>query len=198
MSQHATVPQLSALIRHRRTIKPAQMDPGLEVPRELLDELFENANWAPTHGFTEPWRFKVFSGDARKTLAENYQRLYRETTPEGEFRQDKYEKFGINPLLAPVVVAICMARGDNPKIPELEEIEAVACAVQNMHLTAAAAGLGAFWSSPPVLGSEGFKAFLGLGAGDRCLGLFYLGWLKGGEEWPTSRRRPVGDKVEWR
>ena len=57
-------------------------------------------------------------------------------------------------------MAICRKRGDNPKIPELEEIEAVACAVQNMHLTAAAAGLGAFWSSPPILDTEEMREFL--------------------------------------
>ena len=123
-------PPISEIIRNRRTVKPALMDPDLEVPRELLDELFENANWAPTHGFTEPWRFKVFAGDARGRLAGQLQSAYREFTPEAEFRQDKFDKLGANPLMAPVVVAICMARGDNPKIPELEEIEAVACAVQ--------------------------------------------------------------------
>jgi nitroreductase len=198
MSEPSSISQISAIIRNRRTVKPGLMDPGREIPRELLDEIFENANWAPTHGFTEPWRFKVFTGDSRRTLAENYQRLYKETTLEGEFRPEKYEKFGINPQIAPVVVAICMARGDNPKIPEIEEIEAVACAVQNMHLTAAAAGLGAFWSSPPVLGCDGMRDFLGLRECDRCLGLFYLGWLKEGEAWPTGSRKPTADKVEWR
>ncbi len=189
---------LSKIIRNRRSIKPAQMDSGREVPRELLDALFENANWAPTHGFTEPWRFKVFRGESRQGLAEQLQALYRQEVPEGEFRQDKFDKLGRNPLLAPVVVAICMARGDNPKIPELEEIEAVACAVQNMHLTASAAGLGAFWSSPPILGCDGMREFLGLRAADRCLGLFYLGWLREGENWPEGVRRPAADKVEWR
>jgi nitroreductase len=188
---------VSQIIRNRRTVKPAMMDPELDVPRELLDEIFENANWAPTHGFTEPWRFKVFAGAARQTLAGELQRFYRETTPEAEFREDKFEKLGKNPLLAPVVVAICMKRGDNPKIPELEEIEAVACAVQNVHLTASAAGLGGFWSSPPCLDTEVAKQWLGLRGEDRCLGLFYIGWLKEGEAWPVSSRKPAAEKVEW-
>ena len=57
---HELLP-ISEIIRNRRTVKPAVMDADLEIPRELIDELFENANWAPTHGFTEPWRFKVFA-----------------------------------------------------------------------------------------------------------------------------------------
>jgi nitroreductase len=188
---------VSKIIRNRRTVKPAVMDPHLEVPRELIDELFENANWAPTHGFTEPWRFKVFAGDARRELALKLQELYTGHTAEDEFRQDKLEKLGRNPLLAPLVIAICMRRGDNPKIPVTEEVEAVACAVQNMHLTASAAGLGAFWSSPPILDTGGMRDFLGLRQTDCCLGLFYLGWLREGENWPVSSRQPVEEKVEW-
>ena len=188
---------VSKIIRNRRTVKPAIMDPQLEIPRDLIEELFENANWAPTHGFTEPWRFKVFIGDARRKLASQLQELYGEHTPEGQFRQDKLDKLGRNPLLAPVVIAICMRRGDNPKIPVIEEVESVACAVQNMHLTAAAAGLGAFWSSPQVLDTAGMRNFLGLREEDCCLGLFYLGWLKEGERWPQSSRQPVAGKVEW-
>ena len=188
---------ISEIIRNRRTVKPAVMDADLEIPRELIDELFENANWAPTHGFTEPWRFKVFAEGERSELAQTLQDLYTEHTPEDQFREDKWEKLGRNPLLAPLVVAICMRRGDNPKIPVNEEIEAVACAVQNMHLTASAAGLGAFWSSPPILDTDGMRNFLGLRDEDYCLGLFYLGWLKEGENWPVSSRQPVQEKVEW-
>ena len=193
---HELLP-ISEIIRNRRTVKPAVMDADLEIPRELIDELFENANWAPTHGFTEPWRFKVFAEGERSELAQTLQDLYTEHTPEDQFREDKWEKLGRNPLLAPLVVAICMRRGDNPKIPVTEEIEAVACAVQNMHLTASAAGLGAFWSSPPILDTDGMRNFLGLRDEDYCLGLFYLGWLKEGENWPVSSRQPMQEKVEW-
>ena len=188
---------ITQIIRHRRTVKPALMDPNLEIPDELLDELLENANWAPTHGFTEPWKFIVFSGGSRALLGEKLQDIYSESTPQDQYRQDKFEKLGQNPTLAPLVLAICMKRGENPKIPEIEEIEAVACAVQNMHLTAAAAGLGAFWSSPPILESEEMKKFLELDQEDRCLGLFYLGWLKEGQEWPKSSRSPISEKVSW-
>ena len=55
------------------------------------------------------------------------------------------------PLKAGAVIAVSLKRGDNEKIPEIEEIEAVACAVQNMHLTCTAWGLGAFWSTPKLI-----------------------------------------------
>ena len=53
-------------IRLRRSIKPEKMKPD-PVPRALLDRMLEAANWAPSHGLTEPWRFVVHTGDARFT-----------------------------------------------------------------------------------------------------------------------------------
>ncbi|WP_138086213.1 nitroreductase family protein [Phragmitibacter flavus] len=192
------VQEMTRLIRHRRSVKPVDMDPGRVVEPGLLMELLENANHAPTHGLTEPWRFTIFQGDARAELAGVMQRIYRETTPVNEFREDKMLKMGQNPLLAGAVISIGMARQAGGKIPEIEEIEAVACAVQNMHLTASAAGLGAYWSSPPLVETREFVEWLGLRTGDRCLGLFYVGWPKPGFVWPKGLRKPVEEKLIWR
>lgn len=35
---------------------------GQRVSEEEVQQLLEAANWAPTHGKTEPWRFAVLSG----------------------------------------------------------------------------------------------------------------------------------------
>ena len=42
---------------------------------------------------------------------------------------------------------------------QVEEIEAVACAVQNMHLTATARGLGAYWSTSGCYGEVSVGLF---------------------------------------
>lgn len=190
--------QLSLLIRHRRSIKPQDLDPAREVSAGLVTELIENATWAPNHGLTEPWRFHVFQGEARKDLVRVMQQTYREVTPAAEFREDKLEKIGTNPLLAPVVIACVMERHGGAKIPEIEEVEAMACALQNLMLSATAAGLGSYWSSPPLLDGGTFRSFLQVGAEDRCVGLIYLGWPREGLRWPRSARHPVASKIEWR
>jgi nitroreductase len=125
------------------------------------------------------------------------QRVYQATTPANEFREDKMKKMGENPLLAPVVIACVMERRGGAKIPEVEEIEAVACALQNLQLSATAAGLGCYWSSPPILGTREFSDWLQIGAEDRCVGLIYLGWPRAGLYWPQSRREPVESKTRW-
>lgn len=197
MTPIATHEQISALIRHRRSIKPVDMDSSREVERELLTTILENATWAPTHGLTEPWKFFVHQGAARQRLAETMQRVYQATTPANEFREDKMKKMGENPLLTPVVIACVMERRGGAKIPEVEEIEAVACALQNLQLSATAAGLGCYWSSPPILGTREFAEWLQIGAEDRCVGLIYLGWPRAGLNWPQSRREPVESKTVW-
>lgn len=183
----------NALIRRRRTIKPADMSVK-SVASIHLATILENARWAPTHGMTEPWRFFVFTGDSRQRLADFLQATYRKLTPEAEFRPDKFEKLNASVLQAPVVIAIGMKRQAGGKIPEIEEVEAVACAVQNMHLTASAIGLAASWLTPPVVYSNEMRDWLGLEPGDQCLGLFYLGWPKS-EDWPEATRSDLADKI---
>jgi nitroreductase len=187
--------RITALIRRRRTIKPNQFSDA-PIDRRIVLELLENANWAPTHGMTQPWRFTVFTGDSRRQLAEFLASTYQAITPADQFKSNKYEGMKVNATLAAVVIAVGMKRQQIEKISEMDEIKAVACAVQNMHLTAAAYGLGGFWSTNVAAVSERMRDYLGLGPKDRALGLFYLGYPSG--EWPTSGRDPIDTKVSWK
>lgn len=194
------IDELNRLIARRRTIKPLGKDDGPNyldrpIPQAVLENLLENANWAPTHGQTEPWRFTVFTGDARRTLAEFLADACRRLTPPGEFKPSKADKLRRYVLYSAAAIAIGMKRHEG-KIPAEEEVIAVACAVQNMHLTATAHGLGAFWSSSPIYDHEETKRILHLQPQDRCLGMFLLGYPAG--PWPERTPGPVAEKVEWR
>ena len=166
-----------------------------DIPLDILQQMLENANWAPTHGMTEPWRFSVFMGAAREKLASFLAETYKAITPVEIFKPNKYEGMRENAMLAPAVIAIGMKRQPSKKISELDEIQAVACAVQNMHLTATAHGLGGFWSTNIAAVSSEMAAYIGLDKEDRALGLFYVGYPK--VDWPTGSRQPMEDKVRW-
>ncbi|MDA9777194.1 nitroreductase [Rubripirellula sp.] len=185
---------VNQVIRDRRTLKPKMMA-DKQVDPLVIQEMLENANWAPTHGLTEPWRFSVFTGSAREKLAKFLAETYKTLTPAESFKQNKYEGMSQNAMLAPVVIAIGMKRQPSKKIPELDEIQAVACAVQNMHLTATAHGLCAFWSTNIAAISEEMAHYTGLNKEDRALGLFYVGYPD--QDWPTGSRQPVQDKIRW-
>lgn len=187
---------LDELIRTRRTIKPPMMSDA-EVSEPDLRAILENANWAPSHGLTQPWRFRVYRGEARNALADDLARLYQTAVPAADQKEGKADKLRQMPRRAPVVILVWMERQKIEKIRELEEIEAVACAVQNMHLTAAARGLGAFWSTPPFLYSPEMNEYLGIGEKDRCLGIFYVGHPAEPEAWPKGRRQPIEERIEF-
>jgi len=195
-SLHLRLAAANGLIRRRRSIKPEQMSDEAVDPM-ILGNILENANWAPTHGMTQPWRFKVFAEEGREKLAEAAQRIYRSVTAKAEFRQDKYDGIATKIFAAPVVMVICLARQESGVIPEIEEVEAVACAVQNIHLTASAVGMAGYWSTPAFVYTDEMKAFLRLSQRDRCLGLFYLGWPKDKETWPQGKRSPIQERLEW-
>ena len=186
---------IKALIQDRRTIKPEDFKPR-KVLDDQLKEILNSARWAPTHGMTEPWHFVIFQENALIDLGRFMADTYHHTTSSEEFNQKKFDKLLNRPQLSSVVIAICMKRQEIEKIPEIEEIEAVACAVQNMHLTATAYGLGGYWSSGVVCYSEEMKTFLNLQPKDKCLGLFYLGYPN--IDWPKKHRKPLEYKTEWR
>lgn len=187
---------LDEIIQNRRTIKPPFMSQE-EVSEADLAAILENANWAPSHALTEPWRFRIFRGEGRARLANALAEHYETALPPEQQKPGKAEKLREMPLRAPVVILVWMARQEMEKIAEVEEIEAVACSVQNMHLTATSRGLGAFWSTPPVLYTEAWNQWMEIGAKDRCLGIFYIGYPADPTSWPKGRRRSVDSKVEW-
>lgn len=188
------VSEITDVIKARRTIYPKDFT-DRKVHRELVEKILNNALWAPNHGMTQPWRFKVFQNDALADLSEKLSSIYKEITPADKFLQRKFENNQLRPLQSSVVVAVCMESGSNAKIPEMEELAAVSCAVQNMGLTATAYGLGSFWSTGKVVYSEALHTYLGLPENGKCLGLLYFGYPS--IEWPKGYRKPLEYFTEW-
>ncbi|NJN25227.1 MAG: nitroreductase [Cyclobacteriaceae bacterium] len=187
--------EITRLIRSRRSIYPAQYS-GEVIPQEIIEEILENANWAPTHKLTEPWRFTVFSGNGLKQLANSMAELYQKvTTARGTFEEKDFEKLQTKPLLASHIIAIAMKRDEKERLPEIEEIEAVACAVQNIYLTASAFGIGCYWGTGGITYFQESKELFGLDPKDKLLGFMFMGYPKG--KWPNSKRKPIEDKVTW-
>jgi nitroreductase len=85
---------IQQVIKERRTVKAASMN-GTVIPKEQVDQLLELADWAPTHGRTEPWHFFVYTGEALQHFAKTHGELYWNSTPEEsrlEDTKDKLEK----------------------------------------------------------------------------------------------------------
>lgn len=188
--------EISDLIKDRRTIYPEQFSER-KVHKEQVEVLLNNAIWAPTHGLTQPWKFKVFLDEGKQKLSDFLSNYYKKNTPEADFGQLKFNKLKNRPLMAGAVIAVSLRRDPNGKIREIEEVEAIACAIQNMYLTCTAWGLGGFWSTPKIMYTPEMNEFLGNEGDDKCLALFYVGYPKTEFEWPKGHRKPIEYYTEW-
>lgn len=186
--------EISAIIKDRRTIYPEHYSPR-KVQREIVENILNNAIWAPTHGKTQPWRFKVFMEGGLPKLGKFLQATYAKYNKGEDFKNAKYDRILKRTQQSSVIIAVCMDRTVDTGIPEIEEVEAVACAIQNMALTCTAYGLGCFWSSSSLINTEDVLQFLGLEKKDKVLSLFYIGYTD--EPWPKSHRKPIEYVTEW-
>jgi nitroreductase len=188
--------ELNRLIADRRSIYP-KMYTGEVVDDSIVKQMLENANWAPTHRFTEPWRFNVYKGDGIKILAELQAHLYKEKmTKNGAFDETKHEKLLKKPLLCSHIISVGMKRDPKESVPEIEEIAAVSMAVQNMYLTATAYGIGCYWGTGGITFYEEAKPFFGLGEEDKLMGFLFIGIPSEGLKM-KGLRGSINDKTLW-
>ncbi|MDG1848989.1 MAG: nitroreductase [Flavobacteriales bacterium] len=189
--------KLEPLIKNRRNVKP-QFFSGEIIPDKLIKELLESANWAPSHRYTEPWRFVVFSGTSRALMGEFQSSLYKETTPVEAFDQVKYDKLVNTPCLASHVIAVVAKNTKTLKVPFLEEVAATSCAVQNILLSAAAKEIAVHWSSGFMPESDAMKTFLGYEPDDVILGFLYFGKSEQKVNKSGKRFSSIQSKTIWR
>ncbi|KQC01990.1 nitroreductase [Pedobacter sp. Hv1] len=182
---------LTKIIQERRSIFPASYIQK-EIPTAVIEQILTSANYAPTHKLTQPWRFVVIRKEAKTRLGQTLGQLYTEHVSAEKFMQKKFDSFTQKTAQADCILAVNIQFHPD-KVPNWEEIAAVACAVQNMALTAEALNVGAYWSSPPLI--DHLDDFLGLAENEKCFGLFYMGYHN--DEPRPANRTPIADKVKW-
>ena len=182
------------LARNRRSVFPDQFDAGKKVDDSIIKEILTNATWAPDHGRAEPWRFTVFTDDGLKKLAAFQSELYKEEAGDN-FKEATYIKLQQNPLKASHIIAVGMARTTTKNIPEIEDIIAVACAIQNIYLSVNAYGLGGYLTTGGITYKHKARAFFNLDADDKLLGFFYIGHIAVSSA--PAKRLPLEERVNW-
>ena len=154
-------------IRTRRTHKAYRPEP---VPREVLDELFELARWAPNHNLTIPWRFRVLGPQA-------LERLKEAAGPEAAAKLDR----------APTLV-VCSCALTDDDVQNEEDLHAAGVAAYIVLLGAHARGLGGYWRTPEILRERAGLEAVGVPEDERFVGLIHLGYAAG--EKPAPERPP--------
>lgn len=185
---------LNELIKKRRSVFPDQFIAGKKVDDNIIKQILVNATWAPNHGQGEPWQFTVFTEDGLQAFADFQSGLYKEEAGDS-FKEDKYQKMKVQPLKASHIISLATKRSTKKGIPEMEDIEAVACAVQNIYLSVTAYGLGGYWTTGGITYMEKAKLFFDLEEEDKLLGFFYIGHIAVPS--PAAKRISIEEKVKW-
>ena len=179
------------VIRRRRTVDITLLKPD-PVPREVLEAILTAGTWAPTHGLTQPWRFTVFTGEARTRLGDIFAQAYAAGSAADRDSESALAAQRARALKAPVWISLELHVPATSKFPLWEEQAALSCAAQNILLAATAFGLVGKWASGAVMISPMTAAALGAPS---LMGFLYLGYANAAA--PDSTRAPLVDKVTW-
>ena len=182
------------VIKRRRSIGKMT---GVRPTREQIELLLEAATHAPNHHHAQPWKFIVMAGNAREELgtvmAMSLANRLEETT--SEKAQAILNKERNKPLRSPVVIVVVAESPKQPRVVEIENIEATAASVQNMLLMAEEMGLACMWRTGDAAYDPHVKQWLGLESGDQIVAFLYVGY----PAIPRLERIPISfkEKTTW-
>jgi nitroreductase len=164
-------------IKGRRSIRAFK---NQDIQAEIVEELIDVAQWAPSAGNIQPWEFII----VRKP------RIKRKLV-EAALGQMFIEE-------APVVIVVCAneehsSQGYGVRGKTLYCIQDTAAAIQNIHLAAYSLGLGTCWVG--AFREEEAREILKIPHGIRPVALVPVGYPA---EVPTARtRRPISQIVHY-
>ncbi len=131
--------ELIEAIKGRRSIRKFKTD---SVPREIVEDILEAGNWAPSAKNGHQWRFTVLTGKAK----DDYNSMFRNTL-DGFVEKHGRDEAGSAPWTleimekAPVLIIVW----NTNEYGWSTEDHSVAAAMQNICLRAYDLGLGSLW-----------------------------------------------------
>ena len=131
--------ELIEAIKGRRSIRGYKPDP---VPREIIEDILEAGNWAPSAKNGHQWRFTVLTGKAK----DDYNKMFRETL-DGFIQKHGREEAGSAPWTLEIMeeAPVLMIVWNTNDYGWSSEEHSVAAAMQNVCLRAYDLGLGSLW-----------------------------------------------------
>jgi nitroreductase len=146
--------ELTKAMKERRSVRKYKSDP---VPHNLLQEIMELAQWAPSAMNRQDWLFVIIQGKKKEEFLKistnafdvfrpNLEKVFKDKPKIIEGMKTFFETFGG----APVII---MAYGG--KLPTgQDDVWSVSLAVQNLMLAAYDKGLGTTWMDGVVFVKE--------------------------------------------
>jgi nitroreductase len=164
-------------VKGRRSIRAFK---NQDIPAEIVEKLIDAAQWAPSAGNIQPWKFIIVRKPEikRKLVEAALSQIFIEE--------------------APIVIVVCAneersSQGYGVRGKTLYCIQDTAAAIQNIHLTAYSLGLGTCWVG--AFRDEEARKILKIPRGIRPVAIIPVGYPA---EVPTARsRRPISQIVHY-
>ncbi|MFA5527445.1 MAG: nitroreductase family protein [Peptostreptococcales bacterium] len=181
-------------IKTRRSIRKYKSE---ELPRELIDEILEDALWAPSAMNTQTWKILVFSGEKQKA----FNKVVEDAVNHINARLKKLFNEGMQKRVhgffkglggAPHTIVVLTARADDPKL-QVTEIENGCALLYNVCLSAHARGIGTCWMSAPVWIEDTVLEYLGMQDDWKLVGITPMGHPDQNPPVPPRKGKPI----EW-
>lgn len=191
------------LIHSRQNVSPRRLNaPGPSA--EQLQDILGAAAAAPDHGQLQPWRFVIVPTDQRARLANVFGQALVDRDPQATPAQieNACEKAHRAPFLMLAIARLTdpeeapdAAQGRGAQHPESAEAEvgdaerlvSFGCAIQNILLSAHAAGFGTGLTSGQAMASARLRALFGLKAHEQAVCCINIGTVT---QHKTRRIRP--------
>jgi len=166
---------LAALRRRRSTQADLLGDPG-PTP-DQLNELLTIAARVPDHRRVNPFRFVIFTGDARARAGDSLAAAFRLREPDAEETAISRERGRF--MRAPVIVLVVSTIDYDHKTPEWEQTLTAGAVCMNLLTAAKAQGFAAQWLTEWYAYDRDVCSDFGLAPHERVAGFIYIGTAQG-------------------
>jgi 5,6-dimethylbenzimidazole synthase len=142
-----------SLLMARRDVRGNHFLRDEPITDEELQRILEAALWAPSVGFSQPWKFVVIrSTETKHKIAHSFKKENEKAAHLFDERQKQYQQLKLEGIHeAPVNIAVYYQAPSKPVLGQTSMQEmgeySVVCAVQNMWLMARAMNIGIGWVS---------------------------------------------------
>jgi nitroreductase len=189
----------------RRSIRKYEITP---IPKEIIEEVIKAAQAAPSAKNRQPWKYLVYSGNAKKEILD----IFRQ----GIAREEKnpmlpFSSFGIpdakNTLNimenAPVVIMVINTNGKSPfsslnddeRFTEINDSMSIGASIENMLICAEEIGIGSLWIGNTCFAYKELVDYLKINDCGQLIGAVALGYKA---QNPSARpRKNIEEIVEY-
>ena len=163
---------LQFLLKRRSVVASQLQEPGPD--RGQITQLIRAAIRVPDHKALAPWRFLVFTGDARAQFGQSIAQIY-EQAHKGDYLPRHIENERNRFLRAPVVIAVISSPVESETVPISEQLLSAGASCQNILHAAKALGFSAQWITEWIAYDQQVANLLHLDGTESVAGFVYIG-----------------------